>query len=360
MKQYNNSNSIETTKSYIIFTILAGILTLIPISSLILGLIDSNIYISDNIYVISFYIVKIIGFLIYFCKLKEITKPKKIIAIIATIFLFMSIVMYNQLNSVDDGIDSIAAALLAGMAFNLCTHIYYIFTFILFITYAKKFIFKKKAIITIIIAIILIILLAFIIHCTSIQKVNDDIPSVSDFKNQLVERNLYTNQYLLYGVDNIENNIHKIDFNSDSNKKYPSYVYYGYKTKNLSNKYDDNAQNWVIYYTNGKLYAALGFDNDDGQSIHLSYHDYNILSEDDKIYTYNWRKNYYEKINIKKDGVVNDESLRYHYANNGYNIAVLEKSQYYNDRNYKITTKIDSNTLDTYANDLDKSFLTFK
>lgn len=79
MKQYNNSNSIETTKSYIIFTILAGILTLIPISSLILGLIDSNIYISDNIYVISFYIVKIIGFLIYFCKLKEITKPKKII-----------------------------------------------------------------------------------------------------------------------------------------------------------------------------------------------------------------------------------------------------------------------------------------
>ena len=371
MKQYNNKimlkitnfinkNSIETTKSYIIFTIFAGILTLTPVSSLVLGLIDSNVYINDNIYIISFYIVKIIGFLIYFCVLKEITKSKRIISIIAGISLLMSGFMYNQMNSMENtGIDYIGQSLGMSIIFTFCIYIYYIFTFILFIAYAKKFIFKKKAIITIIIAIVLIILLSFIMHYTAIQKVNDYIPSVSDFENELVERNLYTNEYLLFGIDNIENNIHKIDFYSDSNKKYPSYIYYGYKTKNLSknNREYNDYLDWIIYYTNGKLYAVLG-DYDDSQSfqnfysIELSY-DSNILSEDDEIYTYNWEKNYYEKININKDGVSRQE-LRYYYENGTHiNIDVLKKFSY-NFFNYEITDKIDSNTLDTYAKNLNK------
>ena len=80
MNQYNNQieskdtnfkhNTLgETTKSYIFYTIIAGILTLIPVTSLISGLIYSinpSIYINEDIYIISFYLIKIIGFLIYF------------------------------------------------------------------------------------------------------------------------------------------------------------------------------------------------------------------------------------------------------------------------------------------------------
>ncbi len=371
MEQYNNKiiskitnfinkNSSKTTKEYIIFTILAGILTLVPVSTLVLGLIDSNVNINENIYIILFYIVKIIGFLIYFCILKEITKPKRIISIIAGVSLLISVFMYNSIYSIENtGIDYIGQALGNSMIFTLCIYIYYIFTFILFISYAKKFILKKKAIITIIITIILIILFASIMHYSEIEKVNDHIPSVSDFENELIKRSLYTNEYLLFGIDNIENNIHKIDFENDSNKQYPSYIYYGYKTNNLRKnirEYEDFL-NWIIYYTNGKIYAVLG-NYDDSQifqnfySIELSY-DCNILSEDDEIYTYNCEKNYYEKIKINKDGV-SMEKLRYYYENGTHiNIDVLKKMSY-NFLNYEIINKIDSNMLDNYANNLNK------
>ena len=163
----------------------------------------------------------------------------------------------------------------------------------------------------------------------------------------------------MFGVDNKEKNIHKISFYSNLNEKYPSYIYYGYKTKNVSkniNKYDDYL-NWIIYYTNGKLYAVLG-DFDDSQlfsqdyySIELSYCG-NILSEDEEIYTYNWEKNYYENINIKKDGI-SIEPLRYYYKDGTHiNVDVLKKFSYYFLHNYEITDKIDSNMLDIYANNL--------
>lgn len=366
MEQYNNKNSNETKKSYIIFTILAGILTLVPISTLILeliGLINSNSYINDSIYIISFYVVKVIGFLIYFCILKEMTKSKTAMTIIAGIFLVISGLMYNKMNSMENkGIDYIGEALGIAIIFNGCIYIYYIFTFILFIMYAKKFIFKKKVIISIIIAIISILILIFttkvITHYTSIQKISSDIPSVADFKYELNRRHLYTNEYLLFGVDNIENNIHKIDFNNDSNKKYPSYIYYGYKTKNESKnikKYTDYLE-WIIYYTNGKIYAVLG-EYDDSQlfqdfyRLQVSYHG-NILSEDNEIYTYNWKKNYYEKINIEKNSVA-CQDLRYYYENGTYIIVeVLEKFSSRGLENYEIIDKIDANMLNSYANKL--------
>ncbi len=68
-----------------------------------------------------------------------------------------------------------------------------------------------------IIAIVLIVFLAFLAKYTSIEKVGDSIPSVSDLENELVERNLYTDEYLLFGVDNIGNNVHKIDSNTLDN-----------------------------------------------------------------------------------------------------------------------------------------------
>ena len=378
MNQYNNQieskdtnfkhNTLgETTKSYIFYTIIAGILTLIPVTSLISGLIYSinpSIYINEDIYIISFYLIKIIGFLIYFFVLKKTTKKKITLIKIAGIFLLFSSLMYNNMNSMGNtGIDYIGQALGLAIIFRMSLYIYYIFAFIVFILYAKNFIFKKKVIISIIISLFSIVLLIFayktISHYTSIQKVTEDIPSINDFKNELKARNLYTEENLLFGVDNKEKNIHKISFYSNLNEKYPSYIYYGYKTKNVSkniNKYDDYL-NWIIYYTNGKLYAVLG-DFDDSQlfsqdyySIELSYCG-NILSEDEEIYTYNWEKNYYENINIEKDGI-SIEPLRYYYKDGTHiNVDVLKKFSDYFLHNYEITDKIDSNMLDIYANNL--------
>ncbi len=194
-------------------------------------------------------------------------------------------------------------------------------------------------------------------HYTAIQKINNNIPSVSDFENELIERKLYTNEYLLFGIDNIENNIHEIDFDSDSNKKYPSYIYYGYKTKNVNKKireYDDYL-NWIIYYTNGKIYAALG--NYDDSQLYLNYYrmelsyDANILSEDDEIYTYNWEENYYEKININKNGASREE-LRYYYKNGTYIAVDVLKKFSYKLYEYEIIDKIDSKMLDKYVDNL--------
>lgn len=379
MNEYNNQiesedanlkhNTLsETTKSYTFCTIIAGILTLIPVSSLILELINSinpSIYINEYIYAISFYVIKVMGFLIYFFILKKTTKKKITLIIIAGIFLLLSSLMYNNMNSMENtGIDYIGQALGIAIIFKMCLYIYYIFAFIVFILYAKNFIFKKKVIISIIISLFSIVLLILayktISHYTSIQKVTEDIPSINDFKNELKARNLYTEENLLFGVDNKEKNIHKISFYSNLNEKYPSYIYYGYKTKNVSkniNKYDDYL-NWIIYYTNGKLYAVLGnFDDSqlfqDYYSIDVSYRG-NILSEDEEIYTYNWEKNYYENINIEKNSV-SLEQLRYYYKDGTYIIVdVFEKFSSHLLHNYEITDKIDSNMLDIYANNLKK------
>jgi len=369
MEQYNNktiskiSNFINrasnaTTKLYIVFTILAGILTLIPISTFFLGLFDQNAYINENIYIISFYIVKIIGFLIYFYILKNISKSKCIISIIAGIFLLMSGCMYNEMNGMENtGIDYIGQALGIAIIFKLCIYIYYILTFILFISYSKTFILKKKVLIGLVITILSITILIFatkeIMHYISIQTVTEDIYSTIDFKAELENRNLYVDKYLLFGIDSKGENIHKIDFENSLNERYPSYVYYGYKTKNTSKnikKYNEYL-NWIIYYTNGKIYAVLG-DYDDSQafqniySIGVSYEG-NILSEDNEIYTYNWEKNYYEK--IEKNGVVR-EDLRYYYDNDTFIKVDVFKKFSYSLYNYEIIDKINSNILDNYAN----------
>lgn len=371
MYEYNN-NQIEsqdtnfrsdtlnkTTKLYIFYTLIAGILTLIPVSSLILRLVNSNI--SEYIYIILFYVEKVIGFLIYFFLLKKITKKKIILIIIAGIFLLFSGLMYNNMNSMENtGIDYIGQALGMAIIFKICLYIYYIIAFILFISYAKNFILKKKVIIPIIISIVAIVLLVFayktISQYTSIQKVTEDIKTVSDFKNELNKRDLYAEEYLLFGVDNKENNIHKISFDTDLNKKYLSYIYYGYKTKNVSkniNKNDDYLY-WIIYYTNGKIYATLVDYYE--SSYPNSYNIYsNVLGEEEELYTYNWDENYYEKINIEKDGI-STETLYYHGNDMYISIEALSKSSFgyveYLCEKYEVIDEINSYILDNYANNL--------
>lgn len=362
---FKNNTLGKITKKYIVYTILAGVLTLIPVSSLVLeliNLINPNLYINEYIYVITFYAVKVIGFLIYFFVLKKTTKSKITLTIIAGIFLLFSGLMYNNMNSMENvGIDSIGQALLIAMILKICFYIYYIFTFILFILYAKKFLFKKKAIISIIITIVSIALFAFayntISHYTSTKRITEDIQTVNDFKNELKERNLYVYDNLLFGVDNKDKNLHKISFNSSSNEKYSSYIYYGYKTKNLSKNFNKNDAYlyWIIYYTNGKIYAALSDYYE--SSYPNSYNIYsNILSEEKEIYTYNTEENYYEIISDKNDCLDSTSELYYKDNYIYISIEVLEKSILdYNEylcEKYEVIDRINSDTLDSYANNL--------
>lgn len=362
--QNTNSAFCEITKTYIFYTILAGILTMLPISTWILELIDlinPDSYISEYIYIISFYVVKVIGFLIYFFVLKKMTKRKVTLAIIAGIFLLFNGLMYSGMNSTENtGIDYIGQAIVVSTIFKICLYIYYIIAFILFILYAKKIIFKKKVIISIIISIILIILFVYayktISHYTSTQKVSEEIKSVNDFKNELVERNLYTEDNILFAVDNKEDNIHKINFSNNSEEKYPSYIYYGYRTKNETKNFNQNDDYlyWMIYYTNGKIYAALAdyFES----SYPNSYNIYsNILSEENEIYIYNINENYYEKINNENDGI-STENLYYKDDNMYISIDLLNKSVFgYVEglcEEYEVVDTIDADFLDNYANNI--------
>ena len=351
------------TKPYILGTVIAGILTLVPISSLFLSLF--NIDVNENVYIISFFLVKVIGFLIYIFALKELSIKRIILMILAGVFLFLTAFFTSSLNSSDNkGIDGIGEALALGFFINICLYIYYILAFIFFILYAKKFIFKKKAIISILVSILVIALIVvaykfYKFHSTT-KKVTEDINSVSDFKNELVKRNLYNDDYFLFGVDNNDNYIHKIDFETDLNKKYPSYVYYGYKTS--------DTENWIIYYTNGKIYAVLG-EYDKSQSFQ-GYNEIRcelkckyILCDDNEIYTYNWIKNYYEKFNNEEDGVFNTH-LRYFVTDNNFkgnsnmgiskiNVDVVEKDEdsyiEYVNKKYMIIDEINATMLDEYA-----------
>ena len=81
---------------------------------------------------------------------------------------------------------------------------------------------------------------------------------------------------------------------------------------------------------------------------------YNILSEDEDIFTYNWEKDYYEKIDIKKNSVAT-QSLFYYYENNTYiTVDAFEKFSSKGLKEYEIIDKITSTMLDDYANNLEE------
>lgn len=352
----------KLSKKYIVYTILAGILTLIPVGTMILGIIDTKInsdgYINESIYAIVFYAVKVIGFLIYIFVLNQNTKKRKALIIISGIFLILTGLAQKNMESMDNkGLDYIGEALARALIFKACLYIYYISTIVLFISYSKKFLFKKKVIIAIVVLIIFSSISGVIIkqinNYTSTQKINDDIPTVNDFKSELMKRNLYDNDGLLLGIDNKDRNIHRITNNLD--EKYPSYIYLGYKTKNLNKYFNKNEDYlyWIIYYTNGKLYAALV--DDYKSSYPESFYIYsNILSEEETKYVYNTEENYYDIIKSETDYVKTDRL--YYEGNNRYiSIEYLKKCDYgYSILcvEYKLIDKINSQTLDNYAEQL--------
>lgn len=346
----------KINSSYIIITIIAGILTMVPISSLILNLIDTNGILNENIYIVSFYLLKIIGIALYFILLKNITNFKKITAFISVITMIISIFMYIAMTNMENtGLDYIGEALVYAMGFNIFIIVYYISSFLLFISYAKKFILKKASIITILSIILLIGIILLFNHLTSYTKISEDIPTVNDFKTELINRNIYVDDNLLFGINNEGDNIYHLDFNKDSNDKYPSYVYYGYKSENTTDNkyiYQDYIE-WLIYYTNGEIYAVVG-ELDDSQlfqnfyKLETSYMG-NILTENTTAYTYNIEENRYDIINIKKQGASTNTLRTKFIDGNDIIVDTFEKFPSLVIDKYELVDKIDAQTLNSYV-----------
>ena len=327
----NNNEEKVVTKSYVILTLLAGILTLVPITSLIFNAMYPTIEVNDYIFIGSFYGVKLIGILIYYLALPKMSKVKNIWSIVAIVFLILSAYIYLQPTEPGhEGIDYIGEAVAIGLAINICMYIYYSIFFVIFFNYAEIFIFKKKVIISIIVGVVLIALLFVIYkaidHYMSIEKVTDNIPTVSDFEKELRTRHLYVNNNLLFGIDDKEDNIHKIDFYNNSTDKYPAYIYYGYKTLNIGKETDstDEYLNWVIYYMNGNLYASIAkyYESSFPNSIIL-YGE--VLSENKTIYIYNHEKNYYDLVRSESECIDDTEGLSYRDEDMYISIDFLEK-----------------------------------
>lgn len=348
-----NDNSTELPKSYTYLVLLAGVLTLVPKMLLmeVLESINANL-VKGDVTFLFLQVINFIGLSIYLFLPKK-TIQKDPLPKITMITLVATILIYFFLNSLPGKTFTGFILVTVGTAliYIISLLAYYGLAFTTFMYYLKDIKIRKEIKTVIIIIIVAISSFLFYAPYLSIRKVPENIPTVADFKNELTKRNLYVDENLLFGVDNNENNLHQINFSKNSNEKYPSYVYYGYKTQN--NNSNDYSY-WIIYYTNGKLHAALAkhlsrLDSDKIDEIFDIYTIYSdILSEDEKVYTYNCQKNYYEKINIKKGGV--DSQILH---DNNIDVLVLENPEKgYVERihkKYKVINKIDSNSLDDYA-----------
>ena len=232
------------TKKYKILTIIAGILTLIPVLSIIYNLIGVT---NEKLYTISFYGLKIVGLVIYIFISKKIKVRRIIYVVLAILSLLVSILMVNSMSGVSGGLDALGEALAYALLVKFSLYSYYIFAFLLYMSYAKKFIFKKNAIIRAVIVLLLALAVYGIIQLIKVDRVKEDLlPTVGDFKNELASRGLcngecYTSDSIkLYGIKKGLEKADDLDFYSDSNKKYPLYVYATEETLHETN--------WLIYY----------------------------------------------------------------------------------------------------------------
>ena len=335
----------EVTQRYKIFTIIAGILTLISIPNIIYNYIGIT---NELLYQISFYITKIIGFGIYIYILKDMEKRQKIYLKISIILLVISIFALNGLSSVSGGLDSIGEALVKGMFLSITLCAYYLVAFALYISYAQKFIFEKKAMIRATIVLLVAGIILFGGYLSKTERVNESkVPSVSDFEKELVSRGIcdikcYTSyDTKLYGIKKGLDKADDLSFVTDLGKKYPLYVY--------ATEEKENENNWIIYYINGNLYAVHGYyyvseastDFNEERKVIMKYPNI-IVSENEDIITYNPKTNL-----LKKGKKVWTESLNYYAKGNDISVFVdYPLTTKYDFFEVKVVDKINKNTLD--------------
>ena len=343
------------TKKYIFFTIIAGILTIIPISPIIYNIIGVT---DELLYLISYYATKVIGLLIYICILKDLNKRRNIYLFISFISLLISLFLMNSLDNIDGGLDALGEAIITGFLFNASIIIYHIMAFITFLSYAKKFIFNKKIIIGSSIFLLLVISIFIAKLSFNTKKINkSELPTVRKFEKELLSRNLCegrcntSSETKLYGIKNGLKKADELSFTSNSSKKYPMYVYASIEK--------ENENNWIMYYIDGNLYAVNGFyyvskaskNFNEERKVIIDFPDI-IVSEKEEIITYNPQKNVF-----KKSKSLSTSSLNYYPKDGEIGIYVdyLDVSKY-NFFDIKVVNKIDKNTLDQISQDTRKDY----
>ncbi len=275
--------------------IIAGLLTFLPLNIILSNFIDFinldySLETHTTIQILS-YIPKFLGIMIFIFGIKNKTSNKKLLPIILISVLLFNIVLYFKLENMHGGIDAIGQALVMAFIYNGSQIIYYILSIINFITYSKTFIFKPK---TILLLVIPVILIAFVpvfyrIYDENSNTLKDDkkLKTVEDFKQELTKRNLYVDDGMLFGLTKYEEESQILNFNKNE-KVYPAYIYYGYKSENTNNDYT-----WIIYYTNGYIYASLSYyDTHNYPKSHNAIG--NLFTESSEIYVYDIYSNKYE------------------------------------------------------------------
>lgn len=216
-----------------------------------------------------------------------------IVSLIGTIVCLIGLLSYNSMDNY--GIDSIGEALIYSYIFNIGLIIEICCPFIILIVDYRKNIFKKKVIKSIIAIIIAIVLFFPIRYLFITTKVDDNIPTISDFEKELQNRGFdtYESDYRLYGISKKNEKGIRLAFNLYNDEKYPLYVF------------SIIDYPWLIYYANGDIYAVRGkyWDYYSQSNYDFGYNeekiiwDYTneILSEKDEVYVYNIETNRYEK-----------------------------------------------------------------
>ena len=271
--------------------IIALLLIILPLDILILG-------IFSDLYLLA-YLPMIIGYIIYICNSNK-NKLTKILITIGFFSMFISLLSFNNLSTLDGGIDSIGEALVLAAAYRFGNLISKIIALILLIIDNKKYIFRKKVIIPFIVVVLLLGAIYFI--CSVLHtflttiKVDKTIPTVKDFEEELIERELISNysDYRLYGIKKEFEKGITLNFKENSTEQFPLYIYVADKSLN------DGEKQWLIYYINGEIYAIWGclfewtnVDNIKEEKIIFDY-PYSMKTENDKITTYNVKKNRFE------------------------------------------------------------------
>lgn len=272
-----------------IITIIALLLIIIPLDRLIL-LVSSDLYILAHM-------PMIIGYVIYILNSKQKNTIKKILIGVGIFTTVASLLAMCGLSNVTGGLDSIGGALAYGIAFRFGNIIAKIIAVILLIIDNKKHIFSKKVIILSII--IVLIYLAYMTINTSLTTIKADanIPKVSDFEKELIERGLLSesSDYKLYGLKQQSEKGIALNFKENGVEQFPLYVYVPDKSLN------SGKNQWIIYYINGEIFAIWGcyyesltpFDNIKEEKIIFDY-PYEMKTENSKITTYNVEKNRFE------------------------------------------------------------------
>lgn len=209
---------------------------------------------------------------------------------VGIIFVFGGLFLIDNMES--KGIDSIGEALIYGAISNLGSILLMVCPIIILVIDNKEFIFRKKTI-KIIAVLGIAVFLCFPLHKLIITiKISENIPTVGDFEQELMQRGFLTNStdYRLYGINSKNKKAIALSFEKNNVDKYPLYVYFIIDFP------------WIIYYANGEMYATHGRYKDyysadyGGCSEDIKWvYPYEVISETEEITIYNTRLNRYEK-----------------------------------------------------------------